>query len=81
MPSGMLLVHPNPHIISWPASDIRFSSGHLFLRNVILMPSASMLRFHSSSLVRATLSVVDASTSVSGVPSGNSRKPSPSRSL
>ena len=79
--TGTELIHASPHIMSWPASDILFSSGHLFLRNVILNPRASMQRFHSSSLARAALSVVEASTSVSGLPSGNSRNPSPSRSL
>jgi len=77
----MPLIHPRPHIIIWPASVILFNSGHLFLMNVMRMPIASMLRFHSSSADRASASVVEPFCSVSGLPSGVSRYPSPSRSL
>ena len=58
---------------------LRFS-GHCAVRSTIRMPSASRLFFQSSSRERESWSDWVANSITSGLPSGSSRQPSPSRS-
>src|SRR5512144_775975 len=70
---------PRYHICSCPASAILRSSGHFCFTNCTRTPIALRLRCHISSYWRPRASVVVPIETWSGLPSGRSRHPSPSR--
>ena len=80
-PSGAADDSPMLHIISLPARAFFMFSGHFAGRNSTRRPSAFMSARRSSSSCRLTWVGSVAHASVSGVPSGASRQPSPSRSM